>query len=178
MSDDKPGGILEIPDSLGRDLDKAAAGKIPAPPIEAFMSDSALQASQDATTAASEPVHAEDLRPVSAAEAARRSTFDGQSLPRTTRRRVIPAPFRRPRAVGGSHGKTWQSVRADQVVSGDIIPGIGLVMDVREVIRRETVAGVAGVATRVEWRVTGAGGVTKAFRPAEQVRVFRSAARS
>ena len=166
---DKPGHILEIPDSLGRDIDKGLQ-----PPIEAFMSDGALEQAEKAARAAAGPVHAEDLRPISGAEAARRSAFDGQSLPRTSRRRVIPAPFSRPAVRGGSHGKTWQRVRADQVREGDIVPGIGRITAVHEKLRRETVAGVAGVATRVEFVLFGAGGVVRSFRPDDAVQVFRS----
>jgi len=172
---DKPGHILEIPDSLGRDVDRFHAGTGPAPPMEAFMSDASLEQVERQTAAASSPVHAEDLRPISGAEAARRTTFDGEHLPAMpARRRVIPAPFARPSVCGGTHGKTWQRVRADQVRKGDIVPGVGLVALVHERLRRETVAGVAGVATRVEFVLTGAGGVIQAFSPGEQVQVFRS----
>ena len=128
------------------------------------------------TAAAAAPVHAEDLTPISRDEAARRTTFDGQSLPAMpSTRRVIPAPFRRDRISGAEHhGKTWQSVRADQVRAGDIVPDLGLVASAHERLRRETVAGVAGVPTRVEFVLTGAGGVVRALRPDAQVRVFRS----
>lgn len=179
--------MLEIPDSLGRDLDKAAAGKIAPPPIEAFMSDAALEQAEKNTRAATGPVHAEDLTPVSHAEAAARSTFDGRSLPRVSRRRVIPAPYRRDRIAVDHHGKTWQPVRADQVRPGDIVPDIGLVADAREDVIYTTLADVAPaaavldpsrarerVASGTRVTVTGAGGVVKTFRPGEAVRVFRS----
>ena len=173
-NDSKPGGTLEIPQSLANDLDKAAAGKIAPPPIEAFMSDAALEQIERNTAAAAEPVHAEDLRPISRAEAARRTTFDGAHLPSLPApRRVIPAPFARARVTGGSHGKSWQNLRADQVRPGDIIPDIGKVTGAHEVIRRETVAGVAGVASRVEWVITGAGGVVRCYPPEARLRVFR-----
>jgi len=139
------------------------------------MSDASLEQVERQSAAASSPVHAEDLRPISGAEAARRTTFDGEHLPSMpARRRVIPAPFARPSVRGGTHGKTWQRVRADQVRAGDIVPDVGLVTSVRERLCRETVAGVAGVATRVEFVLTGAGGVTLAFSPDGQVQVFRS----
>jgi hypothetical protein len=171
---DKPGHILEIPDSLGRDLDKAAAGKIPAPPIEAFMSDSALEQAEKAARAAAEPVHAEDLKPVSAAEAAARTTFGGEHLPSLpSARRVIPAPFRRERVTGGRHGKTWQPVRADQVVPGDMTELVGKVAAAEPVLRREAVAGVPDVATGTGIVLTGIGGVTETVDAARQVRVFR-----
>jgi hypothetical protein len=174
--DSKPGGILQIPDSLGRDLDKAAAGKIAPPPIEAFMSDAALEQAEKNTRAASEPVHAEDLKPISQAEAAVRTTFGGAVLPSLPApRRVIPAPFQRPSVRGGSHGKSWhENVRADQVRAGDIIPDVGRVTRVDEYVTRETVAGVGDVATGVEVALTGAGGVVRVFDCAAPVRVFRS----
>lgn len=173
---DRPGGMLEIPASLGRDIDKAAQGKIEAPPIEAFMSDDALQAAHDATTVAAAPVHAEDLKPISAAEAAVQRTFNGETLPNFPQtRRVIPAPFRRPSVSGGSHGKAWTSVSPDKIRLGDIITDLGLVTDRHEVVIRETVAGVPDVPVGLEWSVTGIGGLTRKFRPDAQVRVFRKA---
>lgn len=166
--------MIELTPALERDLDKAAAGKIAPPPMEAFMSDAALQAAEDATRAASAPVHAEDLRPISPAEAARRSTFDGETLPgHPVARRVIPPPFRRPRATGGQHGKTWQSVPADQVAAGDMTELVGLVAGARAVVRRETVAGVPGVAVSSLVVLTGIGGVTATVRASAAVRVFR-----
>jgi hypothetical protein len=167
--------MLEISPALERDMEKAAQGKIEAPPIEAFMSDAALQAAEDATRAASAPVHAEDLRPISAAEAASRRTFNGQTLPSLPApRRVIPAPFRRPRISGGRHGKTWQSVPADEVVPGDMTELVGMVGTVRSMIRREDIAGVAGVATGTDIMLTGIGGVKVTVDVATRVRVFRS----
>ena len=168
--------MVQLTPALERDLDKAAAGKIGPPPIEAFMSDSALQAAEDATRAASAPVHAEDLRPISKAEAARRTTFGGEILPSMPApRRVIPAPFRRPTATGGAHGKSWhESVRADDLGVGDIIPDLGRVIRLREVIRREDIGGVQGVAAGTDVEVTGAGGLVRTFDAAVRLRVFRS----
>jgi hypothetical protein len=167
--------MLEISPALERDLDKAAAGKIPAPPMEAFMSDAALQAAKDATTAAAAPVHAEDLKPISAAEAARRTTFGGEHLPPVpASRRVIPAPYRRPRAVGGRHGKTWQSVPADEVVAGDMTELVGRVASAVPAVRREEIAGRPGVATGTDITITGIGGVAVTADAGAQVRVFRA----
>lgn len=166
--------MLTIPDSLGRDIDKAAAGKIPAPPIEAFMSDAALEQAARNTAAAAAPVHAEDLRPISSAEAAARTTFGGERLPPIpATRRVIPPPFRRDRIAVDHHGKTWQPVPADQVVPGDMTELVGKVTGVMSVLRRETVAGVPGVAVGTDIILTGAGGVTATVDAASQVRVFR-----
>ena len=73
MPDEKPAHILEIPDSLGRDVDAYREGRLKdAPPVDAFLSDTALQQAWDATRAS--PVHAEDLVPITGAEAARRTT--------------------------------------------------------------------------------------------------------
>lgn len=173
---DRPGGIIEIPESLSRDMEKAEQGKIPAPPIEAFLSDDAVQQIEAASAVNTQPLHAESLRPITLGEANARTTFNGESLQNMPApRRVIPPPFRRPRIDGGSHGKTWQNVRAEQVVAGDIIPEIGLVTASHEVIRRETIAGRVGVASRIQWVVQGAGGVTRAFSPEAQLTVFRKA---
>jgi hypothetical protein len=172
---DRPGGMLEISPALERDMDKAAAGKIPAPPIEAFMSDAALQDAQDATTAAAGPVHAQDLRPISRAEAAARSTFDGTALPGHGRqRRVIPAPYRRDRIRGAvHHGKAWVTVRADYVREGDIVPGTGLVVDVLLVTRRETVAGRPDIPVGTDVILRGIGGVETILDSSSEVRAFR-----
>lgn len=178
--------MLEISDSLGRDLDKAAAGKIAPPPVEAFMSDAALQSAQDATRAAAAPVHAADLTPISRAEAARRSTFGGTALPGVTRRRVIPAPFRRDRISGAvHHGKDWVTVRAWQLAEGDIVPGTGLVVAVGTRTRYRTRLEVTGepsadgerdgdpVAVGADIILRGAGGVETILDSSSEVRAFR-----
>jgi len=167
--------MLEISRALERDMDKAAAGKIPAPPIESFMSDAALTAAEEATRRASEPVRAQDLKPISGAEAAARRTQHGESLPSMpATRRVIPAPFRRQRVVGGRHGKTWQSVRAELVATGDMTELVGLVASVQAVVRRETVAGRPGVATGTDVVLTGIGGASQTVDASALVRVFRA----
>lgn len=183
--DDRPGGMLEIPDSLGRDIDRAADGKIPPPPIEAFLSDAALGEIERATRARDEPVHAERLVPIGPGEAAARRTQHGQSLPSMpAARRVIPAPFSRPRIEAGSHGKTWQWAAPGQVEPGDIVPGVGRVASVAEQVvyadRSEvTGAGAGGPGGRVAvgtvWLITGIAGAVRAFRPSAEVRVFREA---
>ena len=113
------------------------------------MSDAALTEAERATAAPRAPVHAEDLRPISRAEAARRTTFDGQHLPSMpARRRVIPAPFRRPSARGGGHGKTWQSVPAEQVAAGDMTELVGKVASAGDPTVRAPGRPVAGRAGR------------------------------
>lgn len=157
-------------------MEKAKEGKIPAPPIEAFMSDDMVNQIETASQVPKQAVHAETLRPITRGEANRRTTITGDTLPSMPApRRVIPAPFQRPRVNGGTHGKTWQNVRADQVRKGDIIPEIGLVLDVHELLVRETVAEVDEVPTRVVFKVTGAGGIERDFAPEHQLQVFRKA---
>jgi hypothetical protein len=172
---DKPAHVLEIPDSLGRDVDRARAGKLKGDlPVEAFLSDGALQQVQDATRAA--PVHAGDLIPISPAEAARRVTFDGEHLPRVpATRRVIPEPFARPSFNLDRHGRQWTSCRADDVAVGDVVPDLGQVTATETVIRYETIAGVPGVATGMKVILTGAAGNQAAFEAGQNVRAFRLA---
>lgn len=167
--------MLEISPALERDMAKAAAGKIEAPPIENFLSDATLASVEEATRRAAEPVHAEDLCPISRAEASRRTTFDGEHLPGMPAvRRVVPAPFRRERVTGGRHGKTWQPVRADQVACGDMTELVGVVASAEQVVRREDIAGVADVAVGADVVLTGIGGVMVTVDAAASVRVFRS----
>ncbi len=173
---EKPAHILEIPDSLGRDVDAYRAGKLKqAPDVEAFMPD-AVKEQVAANTAKAAPIHAEDLTPISGAEAGRRRTFNGETLPSMpATRRVVPAPFRRPSIHIEHHGRSWQSCRAGDVEPGDAVPDIGLVVAVRTEVTRETVAGVPDVATGMKTTLTGAGGIERAFSPEEQVRAHRKA---
>jgi hypothetical protein len=178
-SDDRPAHILEIPESLGRDVDAFYAGKRPAPPVEAFMSDAALQQVEQQTRAASAPVHAEDLVPISKAEAAARTTFDGEHLPRVpATRRVIPAPFRRPRFDLDRHGRDWTTCRADDVAPGDMVAVDGTsfrVAAVEPVLRYEVVAGIPDVAVGMKVIITGIAGNQLVFEPGSNVRAFRLA---
>jgi hypothetical protein len=165
---------VEIPDSLGRDVDKARAGTLKGTlPVEAFMSDGALEEVQARSSA---PVHAEDLVPITKAEAARRTTFDGEHLPRVpSTRRVLPAPFRRERVSLDRHGRAWQSCRADAVEPGDVVPEIGRIAGTDFDIKYETVAGVPDVATGMKVILTGIDGNSAAFDPGQHVRAFRLA---
>jgi hypothetical protein len=175
---DRPSEIIEIPDSLGRDVDKARAGKLKHDlPVEAFMSGQAIEQVERQTAAAAAPVHAEDLKPISRAEADRRTTFDGEHLPRgiPSTRRVIPAPFRRPSINIDHHGKTWQLCRAELVEPGDTVPDVGVVASAEQVTRYETVAGVPDVAVGMKVILTGKGGVVRSFGLGEQVRAHRRA---
>jgi hypothetical protein len=171
---DRPPEIIEISESLGRDVDRWREGNGPAPPMEAFMSDESLEQVDRQTRAAGAPVHAEDLVPISAAEAATRTTFDGETLPRLpTTRRVIPAPFRRPSINITHHGRQWMPCRAELVEVGDTVPDVGRVVHRELVNRYETIAGVPDVAVGVKVILTGAGGIRRAFDPQEQIRAHR-----
>jgi hypothetical protein len=175
---DKPAEIIEISDALGRDVDKARAGKLKHDlPVEAFMSEQAIEQVAAETAAAAAPVHAEDLKPITRAEAARRETFDGEHLPSGLPRmkRVIPAPYRRDRIDISHHGRTWQPCRAGEVQVGDTVPGIGEVVKAEPVIRYETVAGVPDVAIGMKVKLTGKGGIVQAFDPGDQLRAHRVA---
>lgn len=172
---DKPAHILEIPDSLGRDVDKARAGKLKGElPVEAFMSEAALN--EVAANTAQATVHAEDLVPITKAEAAERVTFDGEHLPKVPRTmRVLPPPFQRPRFDLDRHGRTWQTCRADAVEPGDVVPDVGRIAEVDTDIRYETIAGIPDVATGMKVILVGIDGSRTAFDPAQQVRAFRLA---
>lgn len=174
---DKPAHILEIPDSLGRDVDAFYEGKRPAPDISAFMSDEALAQVDAQTAAASAPVYAEDLVPISKAEAARRTTFDGETLPSMpATRRVIPEPFRRPRINLDRHGREWTTCRAEDVKAGDMVVDVGRVGADAEVFTRyETVAGVPDVAVGVKVKLTGISGNQVVLDHGTRVRAFRLA---
>jgi hypothetical protein len=128
------------------------------------------------TAAAAIPVHAEDLVPISQAEAAERTTIRGDTLPRMpTTRPVIPAPFRRPSIHIAHHGRTWQPCRAEDVEVGDTVPDLGRVAG-RQIVRRyETVAGVPDVLVGMKVILTGAGGIERAFDLTEPVRAHRKA---
>lgn len=172
---DKPGHILEIPSSLGRDVDRYNAGSGPAPDIEAFMPDAVLE-QVAANTANAAPVREQDLVPISHAEAARRTLFDGESLPRVpATRRVLPAPFRRERVSLDRHGRQWTTCRADQVKAGDVVPDVGRIESAETVTRYQVVAGVPDVAVGMKILLTGVAGNRVAFEPGEDVRAFRLA---
>lgn len=172
---DRPAHILEIPDSLGRDVDKAREGRLKGElPVEAFMSEAALN--EAAANTAQATVHQGDLVPISKAEANRRTTFDGEHLPKVPRTmRVLPEPFRRPRFDLDRHGRTWQSCPVGEVQPGDVVPDVGRVASVEDDIRYETVAGIPDVATGMKVVLVGIDGSRTAFDPAQQVRAFRLA---
>jgi hypothetical protein len=174
---EKPAHVITIPDSLGRDVDKAREGKIAPPPMEAFMSDAALEQVEQQTAAAAAPLHAEDLVPITRQEGARRTTFDGETLPNLpATRRVLPPPFRRPQISIDHHGREWASCPVEAVKAGDMVIDVGRVAcDPEEEVQRDTVAGVSGVAIGMKVILTGISGNRLAYEPGSSVRAFRLA---
>jgi hypothetical protein len=80
-------------------------------------------------------VRAGQLKPISKAQAAEYTRFDGKSLPRFPKMtRVLPEPFQRTR-IEEHHGKRWCSVLAADIAPGDIVPGAGLVASVQQRVR-------------------------------------------
>lgn len=148
-------------------------------PIEQLVSDDARAAVEADRSRRSRPIRADHMVPISRAEAAARTklTPDGPLPLMPATKRVLPAPFQRPRVVVSSlsgHRKTWQSVRVDEVQEGDIIPDLGRVVDVTSVTRREDVGPVKDVATGITHVLVGAGGNVAAFHdPHERIQVFR-----
>jgi hypothetical protein len=173
---DKPDHIIEIPDSLGRDVDAFREGRGEAPPMEAFMSDASLEQVERQTAQAAAAVPAESLTPISAARAAEMTRFDGETLPNLPRtRRVIPAPFQRQRISITRHGRRWMPCLAEDVRPGDTVPGVGLVT-ARQVVRRhESVAGASGVTVGMKVILTGKGGASVTLDAHERVQAHRLA---
>lgn len=173
---DKPDHIIEIPDSLGRDVDAFREGRGPAPDMEAFMSDESLAMVERNTAQAASAVPAESLTPISTAQAAEMTRFDGETMPNLPRtRRVIPAPFQRQRISITHHGRRWMPCLAEDVRPGDTVPGIGLVTGRQVVRRHEPVAGVSGVTVGMKVILTGKGGNAVTLDAHERVQAHRLA---
>jgi hypothetical protein len=172
---DRPAHILEIPESLGRDVDRYRAGQTDqAPPVEAFMSEDSLNQMMDATRA--ETVRQQDLVPITAGEARQRTTFDGEHLPSVpSLRRVIPEPFRRERVSLDRHGRAWQETEAQDVEAGDVVPDVGRIVSTEIHTRYATVAGMPDVAVGMDIILTGIDGTRHVFAPGCRVRAFRRA---
>lgn len=166
--------IPYMTDNMKRALDK---GKDL--PIEQLVSDTGMAQLEAVKARRAAPIRADQMVPISKAEAARRTTLtrDGALPLMPATRRVLPAPFQRPRIVVssvGGHRKTWQSVRVDEVQVEDIITDLGRVVLIREIIRREDIGAVRDVATGVTVVLVGAGGNLAAFDdPHERIQVFR-----
>lgn len=187
---DEGQSFLNIPDSLGRDID---SGKAANRDITDFLPDSMSQQLLDMSSPG--PVHAENLIPISAQQGAGLRTIDpaSGSLPKMpATRRVIPAPYKRDRAVGGSHGKAWMLTTAEKIAPGDIVTDVGLITRVisqvchdeeqqakaehihltRDI--REGCPACFPPATGMEYEVTGAGGKILVYAAGTEVKVFRS----
>jgi hypothetical protein len=172
-----------IPDKVAEHID---AGRDV--PVEAMVSEQAMEKFEDHVRSQAGPVHAEDLIPVSRDDPRIQgpSFGNGETLPSVPKmRRVIPAPFRRPRIAIDHHGKSWQVKLAATVQPGDILTEVGKVALVRQmtryVLRSEilgTAADCAGdthVAVGVDVVLTGISGCEKICGPNDQVRVFTAA---
>jgi hypothetical protein len=171
-------------------------------PLEALVSDKALEGFAAHVAKQAEPVHAEDLIPVSRNDPriAGPSFGNGSTLPNVPKmRRVIPAPFQRPSIHIDHHGKTWQRKLVTALKAGDIVPDVGrLAFDPFRVVRyrkrseltaslmppawqkelsadSDVQAGDVDVAVGVEYLLRGIDGKTRCYREGDQVRVFTDA---
>lgn len=177
---------LPISDAMAKDIDSGKAGDRD---LVDFLPDSVAQELYDAQHPGM--VHAENLIPISREQGAEMRMIDPESgtLPRfPSTRRVLPAPFRRDRISGGSHGKTWHLLTAEQVRRGDIITDLGRVVQVEQKVAHSdvveqhnhlsdgTVEGCPGcfpVASGFEYEITGAGGKVVKWLAGREVKVFR-----
>jgi hypothetical protein len=158
---DRPAGMVEIPDSLGKDIDN---GHMPegGMPIEEVLHPATVEQIHRTAQIQGEPVRAENLVPITPAEAARRRTQTGDALPSMpVTRAVIPAPYRRDRVTGGRHGKSWQRVAAWKAGPGDMTEAVG------------KVATAWWVEEAHEVVLTGIGGVVAKVGEEEEILVFR-----
>jgi hypothetical protein len=160
LPDEKPAHTVEIPASLGRDIDK---GKLPAEgmPLEEVLHPKTVEMLHK-QAGEPEPIRADQLRPISAAEAAAKRTFDGSTLPNMPRpRRVIPAPFQRSRVRGGQHGKRWVEIMAGEIEEDAMHEGVGRVAD-------RKLDMINGKITLI-----GKGGMVQTFELGQVTKVFR-----
>lgn len=150
---------LKVPVIPDKVAEKIQAGKKDWA-IEEVLGEATVEKVAAENVARAEPVRAGQLTPITHAEAARRRTQRGETLPNMpTMRRVIPEPFRRERIsirVPGEPQKVWMSVKAVQVCPGDIVPDVGLVQDVRSRVRHRRRDEI--VLPRLDHLTTGARG--------------------
>jgi hypothetical protein len=171
---DKPGHIIDIPDSLGRDVDRWKAGKGEAPPIDAFMSDQSLEQVASQTAQVARAVPASSLTPITKAQADGLTRFDGETMPLIPRtQRVLPDPFRRPSIEINHHGRQWLPTAVENVAAGDTVPGVGLVVKAETVRRLQPVDGWGGVVESMKVILTGKSGTPVVFDLGEQVQAHR-----
>lgn len=115
--------------------------------------------------------------------------FDGQSLPNAPgMRRVLPKPFQRQRVNLDRHGRAWKQCRADAIEVGEMVVGVGRVVDREIKVRYVPKWEVCGyiptvdeippdmeelVAVGTDIVLTGMGGAVVTYDAADSVRTFR-----
>jgi hypothetical protein len=154
-----------------------------------MVSEKAMEQFEDHVRRQAEPVHAEDLIPVARNDPRIQGPAPGNGsvLPKVpVRRRVIPAPFKRPSIHIDHHGKSWQVKHVESVQAGDIVPDVGRVakaeqrtryVRMSEVMRLEDLQLHAlnphkQVAVGLEVVLTGIDGREHLFEPSQRIRVF------
>lgn len=195
MADDGNGGKVPgkwkdalpvVPDKVAEHLD--AGHDVP---LEAMVSDAAMEKFEDHVRRQAEPVHAEDLIPVARNDPRIQGPApgNGEVLPKVpVRRRVIPAPFRRPSIHIDHHGKSWQVRHAESVKAGDIVPDVGRVAaaELKTLYRRRidvlsfeemgpAFDPLERVAAGLQIVLTGIDGREHIFEPTQRVHVFTAA---
>lgn len=194
MADDGHGGKIDgkLKDSLPVIPDRVVAllEKGQDVPLEALVSEPALEQAEEAAHKKASPVHAEDLIAVPKGHPVTQTIHDGMSVPKMpVTRRVIPAPFRRPSIHIDHHGKSWQLLPVTTVKPGDIMPDVGKVAGVSTRVRYRTRGDILGidvagsdlspldtpVAIGVDVVLTGVSGEEHLIAEGERVRVFTEA---
>lgn len=90
--------------------------------------------------------------------------FRAPANPPSRTRKVMPAPFARPRIDldgAGQVNRDWQVIPVHQVAKGDTVPGVGLVYDVHErhaAPDAGTELSVEEKVAQISWTVTLSGG--------------------
>jgi hypothetical protein len=171
-----------VPDKVAEHLD--AGHDVP---LEAMVSEKAMEQFEDHVRRQAEPVHAEDLIPVARNDPRIQGPAPGNGsvLPKVpVRRRVIPAPFRRPSIHIDHHGKSWQVKHVESVQAGDIVPDVGRVaaaelrtryVELHTVVKPTELHGrypSTPVAAGIEVVLTGIDGREHLFEPSQRIRVF------
>lgn len=90
-------------------------------------------------------------------------------------RKKMPAPFARPSiTIGGSpiERKSWKTVQSQDIKVGDIVPGVGRVYEVNEVVDRSVM--LTSNPPQFPWTVTVKGGLgnVKTYQGGELVWAF------
>ena|SRR5712692_7842254 len=104
-------------------------------------------------------------------------------IPRGRPSRKMPAPFKRPRIEVGrkvaDERRDWQWVSPMRLVSGDVVPGLGIVTSIRELVYApefESGLSADAVVEQTVWRVVVAAGAPNSSEhyldPTQQVWAF------